>query len=111
MTHIDFRFHLPYNFSMRIETIKNKAFPVFKEYGVIKASVFGSVARGDDKPESDIDLLVELRRPFALSRFVSLKRNLENTLNHSVDVVEYGGVKPAFAPSIIKDAKVIYEQR
>ncbi len=96
---------------MSVETVKNKSASVFRQYGVLKASVFGSVARGEDNSESDVDVLVELRRPFGLPRFVALKRHLELALNRPVDVVEYDGVKSAFVESILKDAKVIYEQR
>ena len=95
---------------MGINEIQQKMFPVFKHYGVIKASVFGSVARGEDSEKSDIDVLVNLQRPSSLSRFVSFKRELEMAVNKTVDVVEYDAVKPAFAESIFKDAKVIYEK-
>jgi len=95
---------------MSIETIKKDLTPVFKQYGVTRASIFGSVARGEDTPESDIDVLVDLRRPFSLTRFVALKRGLEAALKKPVDVVEYDAIKPAFARHILNDAKVIYEQ-
>lgn len=96
---------------MSIETVRAKTIPIFKQYGVTKAAVFGSVARGEETAKSDIDVLVDLRRPFGLARFVALKRDLETALDRPVDVVEYGGVKPAFADNILRDAKVIYEQR
>lgn len=96
---------------MTVETVKEKAAPVFKQYGVTKASVFGSVARGEAGDGSDVDVLVTLRRPFGLVQFVALKRGLEAVLNKSVDVVEYDAIKPAFADNILKDAAIIYEQR
>ena len=96
---------------MGIENIKKKTFPVFKQYGVLKASVFGSAARGEEKEGSDVDVLVELKRPYGLAQFVALKRSLEQALSKTVDVVEYGAVKPAFSKNIFKDEKVIYEQR
>lgn len=95
---------------MSIETVRAKIIPIFKQYGVTKAALFGSVARGQDTAKSDVDVLVDLHRPFGLARFVALKRDLETALSRSVDVVEYGGVKPAFADNIFKDTKVIYEQ-
>lgn len=96
---------------MSIKTIQEKTLAVFKQYGVIKASVFGSSARGQDTAKSDVDLLVSVKRPFTLMRFVSLKRGLEKALNKPVDIVEYGAVKPELSESILKDAKIIYEQR
>ena len=58
---------------MSIQTIQEKTSPVFKQFRVIKASLFGSAARGQDTAESDVDLLVRVKRPFGLSSFVSLK--------------------------------------
>ena len=95
---------------MTIETVKEKTGPIFKQYGVIRAAVFGSVARGTSGEGSDVDFLVNLHRPFGLIQFVALKRGLELVLNKSVDVVEYDAVKPAFADNILKDAKIVYEQ-
>lgn len=95
---------------MGIENISHKITPVFRQYGVIKAALFGSVARGEDGPESDIDVLISVRRPFSLIQFIALKQELELILKKPVDVVEYGAIKPSFAESILKDEKVIYEQ-
>lgn len=95
---------------MSIEAVQKTIIPIFQKYGVTKASIFGSVARGEDTAESDIDMLVNLRRPFSLARFVALKRGLEAALQKTVDIVEYEAVRPAFAERILKDSKVIYEQ-
>jgi predicted nucleotidyltransferase len=45
---------------MGITEIKEKITPVLLEYGVKKTSVFGSVSRGEDHPDSDVDILIEL---------------------------------------------------
>jgi predicted nucleotidyltransferase len=96
---------------MNIETVKEKTAPIFKQYGVIRAAVFGSVARGTSGAGSDVDFLVNLHRPFGLIQFVALKRGLESVLKKSVDMVEYDAIKPALADNILKDATIIYEQR
>ena len=96
---------------MNIETVKEKTFPIFKHYGVIRAAVFGSVARGTAVAGSDVDFVVNLHRPFGLVQFVALKRGLESVLNNSVDIVEYDAIKPSLANNILKDATIIYEQR
>ena len=43
-----------------IALIKQQAIPIFKKYGVSRASLFGSVVRGEEKKSSDIDILVEV---------------------------------------------------
>ena len=58
-----------------------------KERGVKTLAVFGSVARGEAEPGSDVDLLAEFERPFGLFKFVRVKEQLEMILGCSVDLV------------------------
>ena len=55
--------------------------------------LFGSVARGDDRPDSDIDLLVDFDRDSSLFDLMRMTRELEELLGHPVDVVSAGGLK------------------
>ncbi|HLG01610.1 MAG TPA: nucleotidyltransferase family protein [Acidimicrobiia bacterium] len=57
-----------------------------------KVSVFGSVARGDESPTSDIDLLVEFEPESSLFDLLHLQQDLEALLGHRVDVVSRGGL-------------------
>lgn len=56
-----------------------------KEYGVTGLCLFGSVARGDNRPDSDVDILVDM--PPKIFALCSLHRYLENLLKSSVDLV------------------------
>jgi uncharacterized protein len=58
-----------------------------------RVRVFGSVARGDDRPDSDIDLLVDFAPDSALFDLMRMARELEELLGHPVDVVSTGGLK------------------
>jgi predicted nucleotidyltransferase len=60
----------------------------FARYGQPRPQVFGSVARGDDTPESDVDFLVHLNRPFGLVSLLGLVAELEEILTFPVDVVD-----------------------
>ncbi len=93
---------------MNTEEIKRKITPVLKQYGVARAAVFGSYARGENKPESDVDLLIELSEPLGLFRFARLNYVLEDALQKKVDLVKNTAIKPAFKQSILKDAVYIY---
>ena len=95
---------------MDIAEIKEKIVPVLRAYNVKKAAVFGSVSRGDDRPDSDIDLFVELGPDsmgmFKYMRFIG---EMEETLGRKVDLVTNGSGK-FLMPYITKDLKTIYER-
>lgn len=77
---------------MTITEIKNKILPLLRKYGVSRASLFGSVVRGDDSPDSDIDLLVELPDDSSLLELGGLKVELEELLNRKVDLLTYNSL-------------------
>ncbi len=70
-----------------IEELKEKIVPILKANDVVRSSVFGSFARGEDTPESDVDLLVELEKSQSLLDMVHLKNELEDSLKKKVDVI------------------------
>src|SRR5438105_15547149 len=72
-----------------------------KAYGVLARSVFGSVARGQARPDSDIDLLVEFGRPIGLFRFVGLQQLLEGILGRRVDLVPRDSIRRALRDVIL----------
>lgn len=58
-----------------------------------RVRLYGSVARGDDTPDSDIDLLVDFDQDSSLFDLMRMTRELEELLGHPVDVVSAGGLK------------------
>jgi hypothetical protein len=83
--------------------IKKKAAKIFAKYGVTKAAVFGSYARGEEKKNSDIDLLVELDERNTFFDFIGLQLELEDVLGKKVDLVEYVCLHPLLKDQILKD--------
>jgi uncharacterized protein len=83
-----------------MQPVIEMALPVLKKYGVKKAALFGSYARGDSNAESDIDILIEPPQNMGLT-FVSLKQDLEETLNKKVDLVSYNGMSKYLKESIL----------
>ena len=67
-----------------------------------RVRVFGSVARGEDRPGSDIDLLVDFDPGSSLFDLMHLQRELEELLRTAVDVVSVGALKP-------RDAHIVAE--
>ena len=79
---------------------------------VIKAWVFGSFARGEETPDSDLDLLVEYDKSNQLSLLdiFRFKSGLEGIIGREVDLIENGYLKPFAASSAEKDKYLIYER-
>ncbi|MBI4800794.1 MAG: nucleotidyltransferase family protein [Desulfarculus sp.] len=73
--------------------------------GVVSLALFGSAARGQAGPASDIDLLVEFARLVGLFAFISLQHWLEDILGvEKVDLVERGALHPARSKSVLDEA-------
>jgi len=87
---------------LSIEEIKSRALPILKRYGVKRAGVFGSAARGEMSPDSDVDILVEIDGDMSLLDFVGLKLELEEKLGRNVDLVEYSTLKPILKERILE---------
>lgn len=88
---------------MDIEEIKRKILPILKKYGVTKAGIFGSVVRGEETRESDIDILVEINTRMSLLDFVGLRLELEDALGIPVDLGEYSAIKPIVKEQILTE--------
>lgn len=84
--------------------IKKKVLPILKETGVTRSSIFGSYIRGEDRKDSDIDMLVELPKGKSLFDFVDLQLRLEEALNRKVDLGEFSTIKPRLRENILASA-------
>ena len=76
-----------------------------QQFGVTSLAIFGSVARDEARPESDVDLLVEFDRPITLFDLVAVQQYLEKVLGVSrVDVVMPDSIFPAIKDDILGEA-------
>jgi predicted nucleotidyltransferase len=76
-----------------------------ERYGVATLALFGSVARDEAGPDSDVDLLVEFNRPITLFDLVAAQQYLERCLGaRRVDLVPRDSVYPAFRDDILAEA-------
>jgi predicted nucleotidyltransferase len=76
-----------------VEARREQVKEVAARHHANRVRLFGSVARGNDRPESDFDLLVDFTRDSWLFDLLRMTRELEDLLGHSVDVVSAGGLK------------------
>jgi hypothetical protein len=74
--------------------------------GVQRAALFGSVARGDNRPDSDIDIMIEIDPEAHITVFdyVDLKEYIAGLFDEPVDVVSREGLKPYVRPAATADA-------
>ena len=77
---------------------------VAARYGAQNVRVFGSVARGDADPDSDVDFLVEFRPGCTLLGHSALIRELESLLRRKVDVVSDRGLRQRIRDRILREA-------
>jgi predicted nucleotidyltransferase len=76
-----------------------------REAGVKSLQFFGSVVRGEARPESDIDILVEFSRPVGLLAFVRLKQRLSDLLGRPIDLVTPEALKSPLREGILNEAQ------
>ena len=95
----------------KITEIKAKILPILKKNDVVRASIFGSFARGEEKRGSDVDMLVELDKKHSLLDLIGIKYELEDVLKRKVDLLTYGGVNPRLEKYIYKNEIKIYAKR
>ena len=73
-------------------------------FGVQRLALFGSVARDEARPDSDVDILVEFNRPVGLFTFLEVKEHLEQALGRRVDLVTRAGLKRQLRDRILEEA-------
>ncbi len=95
---------------MNIDDIKIKIFPVLEKYGITKADIFGSFSRGEQREDSDVDLVVRLGKSLSLFTFMDLKEDLIKALGRDVDVVTEDSIDKFMKPYIVPELKTIYEK-
>jgi len=92
---------------MELEEIKDKIIPLLRSYGVKRAAFFGSFVKGEERENSDIDILVEFEGEKSLLDLAGLKIELEELLGREVDVLTYGSLHPLLKDRILQEQKVI----
>jgi len=76
-----------------------------RSLGVRSLDLFGSVARGDARPESDVDLLVEFKEVPGFVGYVRLRNRLEQILGRRVDLVMVSGLHPHLRDRVFREAR------
>ncbi len=96
------------------DQLRDKILPVLEPYGVQRIALFGSVVRGEETPESDIDILVDFgarhKVPIGLFKWVELEQELSKRLGRKADLVSARGLNRHIRPYVEEEMVVLYEK-
>ena len=103
--------HAPDLDGVHPEALMEAGGPVLKTlaagHGYRRLAVFGSVARGEARQDSDIDLLVDAPPGTSSFAFIRFKQLIEQVLGREIDLISYGGLKPKMDDDIRRDAVLL----
>jgi hypothetical protein len=81
---------------------------LYNKYHVKTLRIFGSMARGESRMDSDVDLLVTFSKPVSLLQMVGLERELSTLIGRKVDLLTTKSVSRYLRNSILKESRQIY---
>lgn len=94
---------------------KEKTSQIIKETlvknGADFVALFGSFARGEEKTESDVDILVNFKKPISLFTHAGIEIDLENKIGRKVDLVTERSLSKYIHPFVMKELVTLYEGR
>lgn len=93
------------NNSIYIKLKENKEY-LKEKYQITNIGIFGSYARGEEVPDSDIDILIEFKEAPDFFKFLTVEEYLENLLQKKIDMVRPQGLKKQIKDKILSE--VIY---
>lgn len=91
--------------------ISKKINLILRRHDVVKAALFGSFVRGENKKNSDVDILVKFSSQKSLMDLVRLRFALEEKIGKKVDLLTYDSIHPLLKDIILKEQKIIYEKK
>jgi uncharacterized protein len=92
-----------------ITYLKSKKEELANQYGVKKIGVFGSRLTNENRPDSDLDILIELEKPYRIDllKFIELEQFLSDEIGIKVDLVLEENLKPHIGEAIRKEVVFI----
>ena len=95
---------------MNLEPVMNRIRAACHAKNVAMLGIFGSVARGEDTSNSDIDLLVRLNKPVGFVEFIALEDTFKEIFGRNVDLATESSLHPLIRKNVLADLQVIYEK-
>ena len=93
-----------------VQNVNNIIISTLREFNPERIGIFGSFARNENTPASDLDILVKFKDGISLLQLIKLENSLSEKLNVKVDLVTEGAISnKKLKESIQKDLRIIYE--
>ena len=86
---------------------RERMIAILRAHGVIHASMFGSFARGDQRADSDLDLLIEPKSGATLLDLARLELALEDLLGRHVDLITFAELRPAIREQALREQEAL----
>lgn len=96
---------------MTATDVRKTVAPIMRKYGVKRAQLFGSVATGSARLDSDVDILVSFVKPIDGWTYAGMARELEEALSRPVDLITEDALSDYIKPRIKADLMSLYEER
>ena len=103
--------------ALSIDSIRLMILPAVLKYGIERATLFGSYARGEAKEDSDVDFLIECNGIDTMTEYLSLTDDLKTAIGKNVDIVMYDALQTdrsraakRLRQNIEKDKVIVYEK-
>ncbi len=87
-----------------IKNRREEVINIAQKYGAKNVRVFGSMARGEESSESDLDIIVEMEHGSSLLDIIAIKQDIEELLGRKVDVVTEASISPYIRDAVLKEA-------
>ncbi len=78
-----------------------------KKFGIGRIGIFGSYVKGYQNEESDIDIILELRHPTGLIKFIRIEQYLSDILGKSVDLLTFNSLKSYMKDEVLREIKYV----
>ena len=77
---------------------------------IVRLRIFGSVARGEAGPDSDVDLIADFGAPKSLLDLIRIEEEFADALGQPVDLLTEAALSPYIRPHVLPEARVLYER-
>ena len=88
---------------------QNRLADLCRRHGVTRLRLFGSAVRGEERPDSDIDIIVDFETPVGFLRLIRFENALSEFFGRSVDLVTEPGLSPYIRDAVLASASVIFD--